>query len=73
MEHNIITKELRLEVGQALWEARRKKKLRLSSVAEAINVNEKYIDLIEMGRVFEFSLVRKLANFYGVSVKVVFD
>ena len=73
MDHNIITREIRLEVGQALWEARRKKKLRLSTVAEAIGINEKYIDLIEMGRTFEFSLVRKLAKYYGVSLKIVFD
>ena len=73
MEHNIITKELKIDLGQALWQARRDKKMHISNVAEAIGANEKQIDLVEMGRKFDYSLTRKLAKYYGKSVKIILE
>lgn len=73
MNHDLITKELRKDIGEALWQLRRDKKLRLSTVARAVNYHERQIDLLEMGRKFDYSLLRKLAKYYNVNMKIKFE
>jgi len=73
MNHDFINKEFRKDMGEALWQARRNKKLRLSSVAAALGCPENNIDLLEMGRKFDYGLFRKLAKHYKVDIKIVLE
>ena len=73
MKHNIITKELKIDVGEAFWRIRREKKLKQIKVAEAVECGVSKLDDIEMGRQFDYNLFRKLAKYYGVNMKIVFE
>ena len=73
MDHNIITREFRKDIGEALWKARREKKLLVSKVADDLGEKQRDIELLEMGRIFEYSLLRKLAQYYGKNMKIVFE
>lgn len=73
MNHKIITKELKFDIGEALWLARREKKLRINKVAEDISCGQTKLDLLETGRQFDYSLIRKLAKYYGKDLKIRFE
>ena len=73
MNHKIITKELKLDIGEALWRLRREKKLRISKVAEDLSCGETKLDLLETGRKFDYDLLRRLAKYYNKDLKIRFE
>ena len=73
MNRDIAGKEFRKDIGEALWKARREKKLLVSKVADDLGEKQRDIELIEMGRIFEYRLIRKLAKYYKKDLKFVFE
>ena len=63
----------RKEMGYALWQLRREKCLRVSQVAKRTGIAERYIDKAELGYGIKFSVMRRLLQFYGKNVKIVFE
>lgn len=73
MNHDLITKEMKHDIGEALWRARREKRSKLETVANAVGCLQGKIDLLEMGRIFDYNLLRKLAKYYGKDIKISFE
>ena len=50
-----------------------RKKLRISTIVKDVGYVESKIDLLEMGRQFDYGLIRKLAKYYNVDIKFMFE
>jgi transcriptional regulator with XRE-family HTH domain len=66
------TEELDEEIGKKLKLLRKEKKWSQREVAEKIDVNFTYISKIENGRIPSLTILKKLADLYGVSVPSLF-
>ncbi len=67
---NNINKIFTRPLGVALWQERRKKGLRLSSLEKRAEIPQKVLDRIELGRSVPPSYVKKLLLFYKKNIKV---
>ncbi len=68
--HFLIDKQTIREVGQALWQIRYDKHLYLRNVAHQTGIPEDVIDGMEIGKYARYGHLRKLADFYGVTINI---
>ena len=61
------------EIGQALWQIRTEKHMFLRTVSNRTNVPERIIEGIEIGKFIQYGTIRKLINFYGKKMRIVFE
>ena len=61
------------EIGQALWQIRTEKHMFLRTVSNRTNVPERVIEGIEIGKFIQYGTIRKLINFYGKKMRIVFE
>ena len=61
------------EIGQALWQMRTEKHMFLRTVSNRTNVPERVIEGIEIGKFIQYGTIRKLINFYGKKMRIVFE
>ncbi|MBQ8482257.1 MAG: hypothetical protein IJ532_06965 [Alphaproteobacteria bacterium] len=64
--------QTKLEIGQALWQARHEKHLYINNVASSTGIPSKIIDGMELGKFMKYGSLRKLMDFYGVQIKITF-
>ncbi|MBQ8482358.1 MAG: hypothetical protein IJ532_07490 [Alphaproteobacteria bacterium] len=69
----LFDKQTKLEIGQALWQARHEKRLYLTNVSVKTKIPCKIIEGMELGKFMEYGPLRKLLEFYGKRVKVILD
>ena len=70
---DLVDKEAIREIGQALWELRRSKRMPIQDVSLKTHIPLIRIDLLETGRGFSFKDYKKLTRFYGKKMKVSFE
>ena len=63
----------RLEVGYALWKLRQEKGMTLSQASIQMNIPLRIIDSHELGRIQQYTTMRKMSDFYGKKMKIVFE
>ena len=61
------------EIGQALWQMRTEKHMFLRTVSNRTNVPERVIEGIEIGKFIQYGTIRKLINFYGKKMRIMFE
>ena len=65
-----MDKETMRQIGQALWELRRDKRLQLHHVSTQAKIPENILERMEIGRNMPYGTLRKLLNFYGKSIRI---
>ena len=63
----------RLEVGYALWKLRQEKGMTLTQASIQMNIPIRIIDSHELGRIQQYSTMRRMSDFYGKQMKIVFE
>ena len=63
----------RFEVGYALWKLRQEKGMTLSQASIQMNIPLRIIDSHELGRIQQYSTMRRMSDFYGKKMKIVFE
>ncbi len=67
---NHVNKIIARQLGYALWEERRKRSLRLTSLQQRVNIPQKQLDRIELGKSVPIPYVKKLLEFYKKNIKL---
>jgi transcriptional regulator with XRE-family HTH domain len=60
------------EIGEKLKNIRNKKNLSMREVGERIGIDHSYIGKIEKGKIPSLNTLRKLCEFYGITVSSLF-
>ena len=68
-----LDKQTSYEIGQALWQMRAEKHLYLRHVVKATNIPSDVIEGMELGKFIQYGTIRKLINFYGKTMRIVFE
>ncbi len=68
-----MDKQGRLEVGYALWKLRQEKGLTLNQASIQMNIPLRIIDSHELGRIQQYTTMRKMSDFYGKKMKISFE
>ncbi|MBQ8482652.1 MAG: hypothetical protein IJ532_09025 [Alphaproteobacteria bacterium] len=68
-----VDKQSMQEIGFLLWKTRRDKHFYLEHVAKETGIPTKVIEGIELGKYLKYGTVRRLLNFYGKEMKIVFE
>ena len=68
-----MDKQGRLEVGYALWQLRREKGMTLSQASIQMNIPIRIIDSHELGRIQQYTTMRRMSDFYGKKMKITFE
>ncbi len=61
------------EVGQELWKLRQERRMYLRTVAHQTNLPERIIEGMENGKFIQYTAFRRLTEFYGKKMRVVFE
>ena len=61
------------EVGQELWKLRQERRMYLRTVAQRTNLPERIIEGMENGKFIQYTAFRRLTEFYGKKMRVVFE
>ena len=61
------------EIGYELWLIRKQRGMYLHTVANRTNLPERIIEGMEIGKFIQFSAFRRLTEFYGKKMRIVFD
>ena len=61
------------EIGHQLWLMRQEKHMYLHAVSNRTNLPERIIEGMEIGKFIQFSAFRRLTEFYGKSMRIVFE
>ena len=68
-----LDKQTAREIGQALWQMRAEKHLYLRHVVKATNIPAEVIEGMEIGKFIQYGTIRRLINFYGKKMRIVFE
>ncbi|MBO6281651.1 MAG: hypothetical protein J6N49_03865 [Alphaproteobacteria bacterium] len=71
--YNEIDKQTLREIGYALWQERNARRLYLRTVATQTNLPARIIEGMEIGKFLQYSAFRRLLNFYGKRIRIVFE
>lgn len=69
----LIDKDLARQFGTQLWQARQEHHLYLKNVATAINVLERLIEGMELGKFMRYGVLVRLLKFYEKKVKLTLE
>ena len=61
------------KVGQELWKLRQERRMYLRTVAHQTNLPERIIEGMENGKFIQYTAFRRLTEFYGKKMRVVFE
>ena len=61
------------EVGQELWKLRQERGIYLRTVALQTHIPERVIEGMEIGKFIKYGAFRRLSEFYGKKMRVVFE
>ena len=61
------------EIGRGLWQLRVDRHMYLKSVAYQTNIPQRIIEGMEIGKFIQYTAFRRLLQFYGKNMKVVFE
>ena len=61
------------EIGYELWLLRKQRGMYLRTVSNRTNLPERIIEGMEIGKFIQFSAFRRLTEFYGKSMRIVFE
>ena len=68
-----LDKQTAREIGHELWLIRKQRGMYLHTVANRTNLPERIIEGMEIGKFIQFSAFRRLTEFYGKSMRIVFE
>lgn len=61
------------EIGRQLWQIRQEHGMYLHTVAFQTHIPEKVIEGMEIGKFIKYAPFRRLIEFYGKSMRIVFE
>ena len=61
------------EIGHELWLIRKQRGMYLRTVSNCTHLPERIIEGMEIGKFIQFSAFRRLTEFYGKKMRIVFD
>ena len=68
-----LDKETKRQIGAALWQIRYKKHLYLKNITTQTGIPCRIIEGMELGKFIQYGALRRLAEFYGVQIKITFE
>ena len=66
-------RETTRQIGHELWKMRDEKRLYIRHVEKQTGVPAYVIEGMEIGKFIQYGSIRKLTNFYGKKMRIVFD
>jgi hypothetical protein len=67
-----LDKQAMREFGHNLWLQRQEKCLTLRQLSKQLNIPERIIDGMEVGRFVNYGALRRMMNYYGKTAHIVF-
>jgi len=68
-----IDKQTIREIGRELWLLRKERGMYLRTVANRTNLPERIIEGMEIGKFIQYSAFRRLTEFYGKKMRIIFE
>ncbi|MBR1825888.1 MAG: hypothetical protein IJ770_04805 [Alphaproteobacteria bacterium] len=68
-----MDKETLCAIGAELWKLRTEKRMYLRTVAYRTNLPARVIEGMEIGKFIQHTALRRLTEFYGRKMRIVFD
>ncbi|MBR6356289.1 MAG: hypothetical protein IKR92_05495 [Alphaproteobacteria bacterium] len=68
-----MDKQTLREIGEGLWRLRKERGMYLRTVATQTNLPERVIEGMEIGKFIKYSAFRRLTEFYGKKMRIVFE
>ena len=68
-----MDKETLREIGYELWKLRKQRGMYLKSVSVQTNLPERIIEGMEIGKFIQYKAFRRLTEFYGKKMRIVFE
>ncbi len=68
-----MDKETLREIGYELWKLRKQRGMYLKSVAFQTKLPERVIEGMEIGKFIQYTAFRRLSEFYGKKMRIVFE
>ncbi len=70
---SFMDKETLREIGYELWKLRKQRGMYLKSVAFQTKLPERIIEGMEIGKFIQYKAFRRLTEFYGKKMRIVFE
>ncbi len=68
-----MDKQTLREIGEGLWRLRKERGMYLRTVATQTNLPERVIEGMEIGKFIQYSAFRRLTEFYGKKMRILFE
>ena len=68
-----VEKDMLRKIGAELWRLRQEKFMYLHTVAYQTKIPERIIEGMENGKFIQYSALRRLTEFYGKKMRIIFE
>ncbi len=73
MESCFMDKQTIREIGRELWLLRNERRMYLHTVAYRTKLPERVIEGMEIGKFIKYAALRRLTEFYGKKMRIIFE